>query len=311
MPRARNIKPGFFKNEDLGTADPFVALLFVGLWTLADKAGILEDRPLRIRAELFPYREKFDVNRYLTVLHQLGFIHRYEVERVKYIQVVNFVKHQNPHHTEKASFLPTYSDSCQLTVNQPLSTRDAPADSLIPDSLIPDSLITDSPVPSVPEPIPGAKDKKPVSPSAQPKRVDAQGSRLPNDWKLPKAWGDWALEDNPALTAEDVRREGEKFRNHWVAKAGKDARKTDWKATWMNWIRSEYVKPSGTAPAGLSDIWFLSASGIEEKAKALGLEKAEGEVFPAFKIRVYAAAGVTDEMIRNAQADTPALRVVR
>ena len=32
-------------------------LLFVGLWTIADRNGRLEDRPKRIRAELFPYDE--------------------------------------------------------------------------------------------------------------------------------------------------------------------------------------------------------------------------------------------------------------
>lgn len=144
MARARNIKPGFFKNEDLGTADPFVSLLFAGLWTLADKAGILEDRPLRIKAELFPYRDNFDINGYLTVIHQFGLIHRYEVDGVKYIQVAKFKEHQNPHHTEKNSTYPSYSDSCKITVKAPLITGDAPADSLIPDSLNTDSLIHDS-----------------------------------------------------------------------------------------------------------------------------------------------------------------------
>jgi hypothetical protein len=144
MARARNIKPGFFKNEDLGTADPFVSLLFAGLWTLADKAGVLEDRPLRIKAELFPYREGFDINGYITVLMSLGFIHKYEANGIKLIQIANFTKHQNPHHTEKASEYPEYSESCQQSVKSPLITGDAPADSLIPDSLIPDSLIPDS-----------------------------------------------------------------------------------------------------------------------------------------------------------------------
>ena len=48
MARARNIKPALFKNEVLGVADPIATLLFIGLWTLADRRGILEDRPLQI-----------------------------------------------------------------------------------------------------------------------------------------------------------------------------------------------------------------------------------------------------------------------
>jgi len=144
MARARNIKPGFFKNEDLGTADPFVSLLFAGLWTLADKAGILEDRPLRIKAELFPYRDNFDINGYLTVLVSFKLIHRYEVNGLKLIQVVKFKEHQNPHHTEKDSEYPEYTEGCQVTVIAPLKNGLTPADSLIPDSVIPDSLNTDS-----------------------------------------------------------------------------------------------------------------------------------------------------------------------
>jgi hypothetical protein len=133
MARARNIKPGFFKNEDLGTADPYVPILFAGLWTLADRDGILEDRPLRIKAEIFPYREGIEVNGYLTQLVSFGLIHRYEVDGVKYIQVCKFKEHQNPHNTEKPSVFPSYSDICKLTVKDTLNNVTNPADSMIPD----------------------------------------------------------------------------------------------------------------------------------------------------------------------------------
>ena len=154
MARARNIKPSFFTNELLGTEDPMVSLTFAGLWCLADKEGILEDRPLRIKAELFPYRENLDVNGYLTVLQRLGFIHRYVVNGVGYIQIINFEKHQCPHHTEKSKKYPKYQDVKDLTVKSPLSNdeKQVPtrSDSLIHDSLIPDSLIEDSLIPDSP-----------------------------------------------------------------------------------------------------------------------------------------------------------------
>ena len=154
MARARNIKPSFFTNELLGTEDPMVSLTFAGLWCLADKEGILEDRPLRIKAELFPYRDNLDVNGYLTVLQRLGFIHRYVVNGVGYLQVINFEKHQCPHHTEKSKKYPKYHDVKDLTVKSPLSNgeKQVPtrSDSLIHDSLIPDSLIEDSLIPDSP-----------------------------------------------------------------------------------------------------------------------------------------------------------------
>ena len=149
MARARNIKPSLFKNEILGTIDPLITLLFEGLWCLADREGRLEDRPLRIKAEIFPYRENLDINGYLTVLEQHDFIRRYKSAGIGYIQVTKFKEHQSPHNTEKPSKLPPYEavivdsiGSKEITVNSPLNndglTTALPPDSLIPDSLIPD-----------------------------------------------------------------------------------------------------------------------------------------------------------------------------
>lgn len=65
-----------------------------------------------------------------------------------------------------------------------------------------------------------------------------RGSRLPESWSLPKAWGDWALIEFPSWTPEAVRSEASKFRDWWVSKTGKDATKLDWEATWRNWCRN-------------------------------------------------------------------------
>lgn len=61
----------------------------------------------------------------------------------------------------------------------------------------------------------------------------ATKKRLPSDWVLPKAWGDWALKDS-SFTEQQVRSEADKFRDHWLAIG--EAR-LDWEATWRNWIR--------------------------------------------------------------------------
>ena len=146
MARARNIKPSLFKNEILGEADPLLTILFQGLWCLADREGRLEDRPKRIKAEIFPYRELPDFNGYLTELEQLGFIQRYETEIASVIQVINFSKHQSPHKTEKGSELPerpVFTGSKGLTGKAPLNNESITEDAaLIPDSgfLIPEPL---------------------------------------------------------------------------------------------------------------------------------------------------------------------------
>ena len=103
--RSRNIKPGFFKNEVLAEMPPETRLLFIGLWTLADREGRIEDRPKRIKAELFAF-DSFDVDSMLSRLQSDGFLVRYEVDSTRFIQVANFVKHQDPHYREKASVIP-------------------------------------------------------------------------------------------------------------------------------------------------------------------------------------------------------------
>ena len=105
MARARNIKPAFFKNEVLAEMPMEARMLFIGLWTLADREGRLEDRPKRIKMELFPY-DSFDVDPMLSRLQEDGFLTRYDVGGVRFIQIENFVKHQDPHYKEKASEIP-------------------------------------------------------------------------------------------------------------------------------------------------------------------------------------------------------------
>ena len=105
MPRARNIKPGFFTNEVLAELPPLTRLLFIGLWTEADREGRLEDRPTRLRLRLFPLDE-FDINHSLDELASKGFINRYLDDGAQFIQVIAWHKHQRPHVKETPSTIP-------------------------------------------------------------------------------------------------------------------------------------------------------------------------------------------------------------
>ncbi len=49
MARARNIKPGFFQNEELAELEPIDRLAFIALWTVCDYKGCLEYRPKRLK----------------------------------------------------------------------------------------------------------------------------------------------------------------------------------------------------------------------------------------------------------------------
>ena len=105
MARTRNLKPSFFKNEILAELGCEVMMLFAGLWTIADREGRLEDRPKRIKAEIFPYSD-IDVNLGLQLLASNGFIVRYVVDNMPYIAIPTWNKHQTPHIKEQASIIP-------------------------------------------------------------------------------------------------------------------------------------------------------------------------------------------------------------
>ncbi len=123
MARTRNIKPGFFTNEDLAEISPEGRLLFIGLWTLADREGRLEDRPKKIKAEIFPY-ENIDVDSLLDDLDNHLFIKRYCVAGKRYIQVMTFTRHQKPHPREAKSVIPEMPETLE---NTGCSEKDLPS----------------------------------------------------------------------------------------------------------------------------------------------------------------------------------------
>lgn len=95
----------------------------------------MEDRIKRIEAEIFPY-EKVDTEMHMHALAMTNpaFIIRYEKNKNRYIQIVNFLRHQAPNKHEKKSDIPPFKcNALSRKCNAPL----------IPDVLIPESLYLD------------------------------------------------------------------------------------------------------------------------------------------------------------------------
>jgi hypothetical protein len=118
--------------------------------------------------------------------------------------------------------------------------------------------------------------------AATPADKPDRGARLAKDWQLPKAWGEWALAKYPQWTADKVRDEALKFRNHWTALTGKSATKLDWLATWQNWCMSDIAhrddpKANGRAAGAQPDLDELTA-GVQRR---LGITPANPEAIDA------------------------------
>ena len=152
MARARNIKPAFFSNDTLADIEPIGRLFFIGLWTIADYRGNIEWRDRRLKAQILPY-DDCDVKSIAINLDKSGFIRFYSDGDNIFLNITNFLVHQNPHKNErdKGSSIPEFSEDGRqvidfkgLTINRDKSGLNQdengsdPADSLIlnPDSLI-------------------------------------------------------------------------------------------------------------------------------------------------------------------------------
>lgn len=144
MARSRNIKPGFFQNEDLVELPYECRLLFIGLWTLADREGRLENRPKKIKMQLFP-ADNLDVSKAILGLADKKLVTLYVVDNIEYIWIDAFLKHQHPHHKETKSVIPEYKSPVKVGASQ-VKVESSLSDSLNPitDSLNPISKIVKS-----------------------------------------------------------------------------------------------------------------------------------------------------------------------
>lgn len=102
MPRIRTIKPEFFSHEDLASKSAHARLLAIGLLTLADCEGRLRWVPMQVHAQVFPWEElgkhpgasPGSIEDLLGELIDVGYVLHYEVTGKRYVEIVNFRKHQ-------------------------------------------------------------------------------------------------------------------------------------------------------------------------------------------------------------------------
>lgn len=194
--RARNIKPGFFRSVQLLSCDPLARILFAGLWCAADRAGRLLDRPMQLKIDLLP-GDACDADALLEQLAAQGLIVRYRRGAGRYIQVVEFAKHQNPHQKEAPSTIPAQEESAAGTVPN----------------------VDPAPVESVQEPVAAGMDdsKAPDKPGAgtvQAEEIPERArlipdSLIPDPREKPKQQGGSPPGDPPPLTLTDPSESGD------------------------------------------------------------------------------------------------------
>ena len=104
--RKRMISPEFFQHDGLGTCSLRARLLFVGLWTLCDKAGRMRWNSLVVHGQLFPFERDADIDAAVAELAGVGSVALYRVGSREYLEIPSWLDHQRPHPKEAESSLP-------------------------------------------------------------------------------------------------------------------------------------------------------------------------------------------------------------
>ena len=84
-----------------------------------------------------------------------------------------------------------------------------------------------------PEPEPEPEVKETTNVVSKKSDPGKRKSRLPEDWRLPKDWGQWAI--SKGMDELSIRREAEQFKDHHI---GEGSLKLDWRRCWQTWVRN-------------------------------------------------------------------------
>lgn len=98
MARTRTIKPHFLRSRSMRAVSPLARLTFVQLWLLADDAGRVADASLARRLYPGDAAAAAQLPDWLGELERQHCIERYTVDRLDYLRIVNWHRHQKIYH---------------------------------------------------------------------------------------------------------------------------------------------------------------------------------------------------------------------
>ncbi len=269
----RLIRDGLLESEAVLSLPVEARWLYVSILLSADDVGLFDATPFRLARRADVRREMAD--KLVQMLTDVDLIRLYEVDGKRYGfiprygQRLQLRRHKHP--VPPMSLLQGDSDAIRKikdlasnsTVNHgepPLDNRSSPPES---------------------ESEAQSKEKKESIPSSLPdvaprkRSAQAKGSRLADDWALPRSWGEWAMSEL-GMPADVIRMEGAKFGDYWRAKTGRDATKADWLATWRNWCRNASSRASRTTPESFRERDArLAAERVSQATGGLSVARSE------------------------------------
>lgn len=214
MARIRTIKPEFWVDDVMVELPLEVRLLFIGLWNFADDEGFLEDKPRRIKMQIFPADDVL-IEDSLSALCDSGRLHAFDSDQGPLLQVANWVRHQKinrPTPTRFTGITPRNRPSSLSAHDTSVSTHAGKERK-------------------------GKEGKGSNPPSGGAGGSGKKGSRLPDGWMPTRDDVDAIEKQCPGF---DTQREHLNFMDYWQAKPGQAGVKLDWSKTWRGWMRRAY-----------------------------------------------------------------------
>lgn len=104
-----------------------------------------------------------------------------------------------------------------------------------------------------------------------------RGTRLDPLYPFPPEWAEFCKEKRPDLVPREVF---ESFRDYWIAQPGQKGVKTDWDATWRNWVRSQKASKANAVEERRNQMAELTRGLSVPKPKPFWSKQETTEVIP-------------------------------
>lgn len=122
MAYIRTIKATFFTSDDIVFLSPLARLLYIALWTEADREGRLYWRPGNFKLRFLP-GDNCDIHALCEELLESGLVVTYVVDGKTYAEIPTFTRHQSINVRERKSILPERVINATGTRQHASSTR--------------------------------------------------------------------------------------------------------------------------------------------------------------------------------------------
>lgn len=123
MAYIRTIKATFFTSDDIVSLSPLARLLYIALWTEADREGRMYWRPGNFKLRFLP-GDNCDIHALCEELLESGLVVTYLVVGKTYAEIPTFTRHQVINNRERESILPPRVIDTTATRDDASPTRD-------------------------------------------------------------------------------------------------------------------------------------------------------------------------------------------